>query len=334
MPLGPKIGTDFRFQRGDSAGDGRRKQRTKSGNLRDRRRPWRARRSRGRGHHGRVGRASRKGPHGRAKPPRRRGAGAGAAGSGRACQRPARRGVFRRKNVRSGVDFAAVNAHVRRAVEAIAPQVRRNVQGPRRARHCGRGTIEGFRHGDGRRGHRGGSAPFHHRDRSTPIIPPIPGLADTPVSDARNRGRSCRLPASPSDPRRWTSRPRTRAERRRLGSRSRFLKWRGLKHEDRQSAAIVHAALGDEAVRLRNGVRFPGQARAGADTSRYAGRQAGRWRLCRRRGGGRIAHSARSGTTAKHRPMSIVMRPASATIRNGSSSTTTSHHRRKCLCDR
>ena len=82
------------------------------------------------------------------------------------------------RSVRSGIDFAAVSAHVRRAIEAVAPQDSserfkglgvRVIAGAARFKDSGTvmvgaATVE--------------SAPFHHRDRV-------------------ERRSSCRFPGSP-----------------------------------------------------------------------------------------------------------------------------------------
>ena len=92
---------------------------------------------------------------------------------------------------------------------------------------------------------------------STPIIPPIPGLADTPyltpetVFDLADCPRHLLILGA----------GRTGLELgqtfRRLGSEVTIFEMeRPLRHEDRECAAIVLDALGDEGVRLRSGVQI------------------------------------------------------------------------------
>ena len=84
------------------------------------------------------------------------------------------------KSVRSGIDFAAVNAHVRRAVEAVAPQ-----DSPERFKGLGLRVIAGAaRFKDAGTVEAAGTIVKARRfiiaTGSSPLIPPIPGLSDTP----------------------------------------------------------------------------------------------------------------------------------------------------------
>jgi pyruvate/2-oxoglutarate dehydrogenase complex dihydrolipoamide dehydrogenase (E3) component len=161
------------------------------------------------------------------------------------------------KSVRSGIDFAAVNAHVRRAVEAIAPQ-----DSPERFKGLGVRVIEGTaRFKDANTVAVGAttvkSRHFIIATGSAPVIPPIPGLADTPyltpetVFDLADCPRHLLILGA----------GRTGLELgqafRRLGSDvTIFEAETALRHEDRECAAIVLDALGDEGVKLRSGVQI------------------------------------------------------------------------------
>lgn len=84
------------------------------------------------------------------------------------------------KSVRSGIDFAAVNTQVRRAIEAIAPQ-----NAPERFKGLGVRVIKGTaRFKDAGTVEAAGTTVkarcFIIATGSSPIIPPIPGLVDTP----------------------------------------------------------------------------------------------------------------------------------------------------------
>ena len=226
------------------------------------------------------------------------------------------------KNVRSGIDFAAVNAHVRRAVEAIAPQ-----DSSERFKGLGVRVIAGAARFKDSGTVTAGAATVRARHfiiatGSTPIIPPIPGLADTPyltpetVFDLADCPRHLLILGA----------GRTGLELgqtfRRLGSEVTIFEMeRPLRHEDRECAAIVLDALGDEGVRLRNGVQIA-QVRAcwrGSKPlslgrpSRTRGLRAKRWwkdrTFCSQRDDGQAS------------AISILMRPASATIRMESWST-------------
>ena len=165
--------------------------------------------------------------------------------------------LFGVKNVRSGIDFAAVNAHVRRAIEAIAPQA-----APERFKGLGVRVIAGAaRFKDASTVVAGATAVrarhFILATGSTPVIPQIAGLADTPyltpetVFDLADCPRHLLILGA----------GRTGLELgqtfRRLGSEvTVFEAENPLRHEDRECAAIVLNALGDEGVRLRSGVQI------------------------------------------------------------------------------
>jgi pyruvate/2-oxoglutarate dehydrogenase complex dihydrolipoamide dehydrogenase (E3) component len=161
------------------------------------------------------------------------------------------------KSVRSGIDFAAANAHVRRAVEAIAPQ-----DSPERFKGFGVRVVAGAARFKDAGTVVAGATTVRARyfiiaTGSTPVIPPIPGLADTPyltpetVFDLADCPRHLLILGA----------GRTGLELgqtfRRLGSEVTVLEVeRPLRHEDRECTAIVLDALGDEGVRLRSGVQI------------------------------------------------------------------------------
>lgn len=165
--------------------------------------------------------------------------------------------LFGVKSVRSGIDFAAVKAHVRRAVEAIEPQ-----NAPERFKGLGVHVIAGAaRFKDAGTVVTGTitvkARHFIIATGATPVIPPIPGLADTPyltpetVFDLADCPRHLLIVGA----------GRTGLELgqafRRLGSEvTVFEAETPLRHEDRECAAIVLNALGDEGIRLRSGVQI------------------------------------------------------------------------------
>jgi pyruvate/2-oxoglutarate dehydrogenase complex dihydrolipoamide dehydrogenase (E3) component len=161
------------------------------------------------------------------------------------------------KSVRSGIDFAAVNAHVRRAVEAIAPQ-----NAPERFRGLGVRVIAGAARFKDAGAVVAGATTVRARHfiiatGSTPVIPPIPGLADTPYLTPENIFDLADCPRHLL----ILGAGRTGLELgqtfRRLGSEvTVFETVTPLRHEDRECAAIILEALGDEGVRLRSGVQI------------------------------------------------------------------------------
>ncbi len=165
--------------------------------------------------------------------------------------------AFGVKSVRSGIDFAAVNAHVRRTVEAIAPQ-----DALERFTGLGVRVLAGTARFKDARSVVVGATTVRARHfiiatGSTPFIPPIPGLSDTPyltpetVFDLADCPRHLLIVGA----------GRTGLELgqtfRRLGSEvTVFEAETPLGQEDRECAAIVLDALGDEGVRVRSGVRI------------------------------------------------------------------------------
>jgi len=161
------------------------------------------------------------------------------------------------KSVRSGVDFTAVNVHVRRAIESIAPQ-----NSPARFRGLGVHIIPATaRFKDARTVVAGETAVrashFIIATGSVPVIPPIPGLAETPyltpetVFDLTDCPRHLLILGA----------GRTGLELaqtfRRLGAEvTVFEAETPLRREDRECAAIVLDSLGDEGVKLRCGVQI------------------------------------------------------------------------------
>ena len=161
------------------------------------------------------------------------------------------------KSTRSGIDFAAVSAHVRRSIEAVAPQ-----DSPERFKGLGVRVIEGAARFKDAATIVVGATTVRARHfiiatGSTPIIPPIPGLADTPyltletLFDLADCPRHLLILGA----------GRTGLELgqafRRLGSEvTVFEAETALRNEDRECAAIVLDALRDEGVRLRDSVRI------------------------------------------------------------------------------
>ena len=161
------------------------------------------------------------------------------------------------KSVRSGIDFAAVTTHVRRAVEAIAPQA-----APERFEGLGVHVVAGVARFKDALTVVAGATTVRARHfiiatGSTPVIPPIPGLSETPyltpetVFDLADCPRHLLIIGA----------GRTGLELgqafRRLGSEVTVFEAEApLGHEDRECAGIVLEALGDEGVRLRSGVQI------------------------------------------------------------------------------
>ena len=161
------------------------------------------------------------------------------------------------KSLRSGIDFAAVNAHVRRAIEAIAPQ-----NAPERFKGLGVRVIAAAARFRDARSVVAGTTIVRARHfiiatGSTPVVPLIPGLADTPyltpetVFDLADCPRHLLILGA----------GRTGLELgqafRRLGSEvTMFETETPLRHEDRECAEIMLEVLGDEGVRLRSGVQI------------------------------------------------------------------------------
>jgi pyruvate/2-oxoglutarate dehydrogenase complex dihydrolipoamide dehydrogenase (E3) component len=161
------------------------------------------------------------------------------------------------KSVRSAVEFAAVNAYVRSAIEAIAPQ-----DSPERFKGLGVHVIAGAaRFEDAGTVVVGGTTVRARRfiiaTGSSPVIPPIPGLAETPYLTPETGFGLTDCPRHLF----VLGAGRTGLELaqafRRLGAEvTVFETETPLKHEDRECAAVVLDALGDEGVKLRSGVRI------------------------------------------------------------------------------
>lgn len=161
------------------------------------------------------------------------------------------------KTVRAGIDFAAVNGHVRRAIEAIAPQNSserftglgvRVIAGAARFKDAGTvaaaGAIVRARR-------------FIIATGSLPVTPAIPGLAEVPyltpetVFDLTDCPRHLVIIGA----------GRTGLELaqafRRLGSEVTVIEAATpLRREDRECAAVVLDALAEEGIKLRTGVRI------------------------------------------------------------------------------
>ena len=164
--------------------------------------------------------------------------------------------VFGVKTVRSAIDFAAVNAHVRGAVEAVAPLMAaerfsglgvRVVTGT--ARFADAATVAvGELRIQARR--------FVIATGSSPLVPPIPGLSETPYLAPET---AFDLPDCPRHliviGAGRTGLALAQAFRR-LGADVTVIEAeRPLRHEDPECAAVVLDALDREGVRLRTGVR-------------------------------------------------------------------------------
>lgn len=161
------------------------------------------------------------------------------------------------KSARSGIDFAAVNAHVRRAVEAIAPQ-----DSPERFKGLGVRVIAGTaRFKDPRTIVVGATSVtarcFIIATGSLATVPQIPGLAETPyltpetAFDLSDCPRHLLIVGA----------GRTGLELaqsfHRLGAEvTVFEADTPLRREDRECAAIVLDALGEEGIKLRSGAQI------------------------------------------------------------------------------
>ena len=165
------------------------------------------------------------------------------------------------KSVRTGIDFAAVNTHVRGAIDAIAPQVSaerfaglgvRVINGAARFKDAATVAVAGTTVRARR---------FIIATGSAPVIPAIPGLAETQyltpetVFDLTDCPRHLVIIGA----------GRTGLELaqafRRLGSEVTVLEAATpLRREDRECAAVVLEALSEEGIKLRVGIRI-GQIR-------------------------------------------------------------------------
>jgi pyruvate/2-oxoglutarate dehydrogenase complex dihydrolipoamide dehydrogenase (E3) component len=160
------------------------------------------------------------------------------------------------KSVRSGIDFAAVNAHVRRAIEAVAPQ-----DSTERFTGLGVRVVAGAARFKDRTTVAVGGTTIKARrfiiaTGSAPVVPAIPGLAETPYLTSENIFDLNDYPRHLI----VIGAGRTGLELaqafRRLGSDVTVLDAAmPLVREDRECAAIVLDALVQEGIRLRYGVR-------------------------------------------------------------------------------
>jgi pyruvate/2-oxoglutarate dehydrogenase complex dihydrolipoamide dehydrogenase (E3) component len=161
------------------------------------------------------------------------------------------------KSVRTGIDFAAVNAHVRRAIAAVAPQDSRErfagfgvrvIAGAARFQDPQTVVVENFVIKARR---------FIIASGSRPVVPPILGLADTPyltnetVFDLTECPRHLVIVGAGR-----TGLALAQAFRR-LGADVTVLeRATALRHEDAECAAVVLDALAAEGVRVRTGVQI------------------------------------------------------------------------------
>ena len=161
------------------------------------------------------------------------------------------------KTVRSGIDFAAVNAHVRGAIEAVAPLMSaerfrglgvRVVAGTARFVDAATVAVEDLRINARR---------FVIATGSSPVIPAIVGLSETPYLVPES---AFDLPDCPRHLIVVGAGPIGLAFAqafRRLGADVTVLEAETpLRHEDPECAAVVLDALDREGVRLRTGVRI------------------------------------------------------------------------------
>jgi len=161
------------------------------------------------------------------------------------------------KSARSGIDFAGVNAHMRRAIEAIALQ-----DSPERFKGLGVRVIAGTARFKDPRTVTVGAISVRARHfiiatGSLPIIPQIPGLAEAPhltpetVFDLTDCPRHLLVLGA------GRSGLELAQSFRRLGAEvTVFEAETPLRREDRECAEIVLDALGDEGIKLRNGVQI------------------------------------------------------------------------------
>ena len=165
--------------------------------------------------------------------------------------------AFGVKTVRSGIDFAAVNAHVRGAIEAVAPLMSaerfgglgvRVVAGTARFADAATVAVDELRIKARR---------FVIATGSSPLVPPLAGLSETPYLVPET---AFELPDCPRHliviGAGRTGLALAQAFRR-LGADVTVLEAeRPLRHEDPECAAVVLDALDREGVRLRTGVRI------------------------------------------------------------------------------
>jgi pyruvate/2-oxoglutarate dehydrogenase complex dihydrolipoamide dehydrogenase (E3) component len=162
------------------------------------------------------------------------------------------------KSVRAGIDFAAVNAHVRHAVETVAPQ-----DSPERFTGLGVNVIAGAaRFKDANTVEVDGQAIIRARrfiiaTGSSPLIPAIPGLAETPYFTPENIFDLGDCPRHLIVVGAGRIGLELAQSFRRLGSEVTVLEAATpLKREDRECAAIVLEALAAEGIKVRTGVRI------------------------------------------------------------------------------
>jgi pyruvate/2-oxoglutarate dehydrogenase complex dihydrolipoamide dehydrogenase (E3) component len=160
------------------------------------------------------------------------------------------------KTVRSGIDFAAVNAHVRGAVDAVAP-----LMAAERFRGLGVRVVAGTAHfADASTvavdDLRIKARRFIIATGSSPLVPPIAGLSETPYLVPET---AFDLPDCPRHLIVVGAGPIGLAFAqafRRLGADVTVLEAETpLRHEDPECAAVVLDALAREGVRLRTGIR-------------------------------------------------------------------------------
>ena len=160
------------------------------------------------------------------------------------------------KTVRSGIEFALVRAHVSRAVDAVALQ-----DSAARMRGLGVRVIEGtahFRNADTvvAAGISVKARRFIIATGASPVLPPIPGLAETPYLTAESAFGLIECPRHLIVLGAGRSGLELAQAFRRLGAEVTVLEpATPLQREDGECAAVVLDALEREGIKLRTGVR-------------------------------------------------------------------------------
>jgi pyruvate/2-oxoglutarate dehydrogenase complex dihydrolipoamide dehydrogenase (E3) component len=162
---------------------------------------------------------------------------------------------FGAKAVRVGIDYAAVSAHMREVIETVAPNFSRErfaglgvrvITGAARFSDAETVAVDGFAIKANR---------FVIATGSSPVIPAIPGLLDTPHLTSESLADLAELPRHLIVIGSGATGLELAQAFRRLGAEVSVLEAAiPLAHEDPECAAIVLDALEREGVKLRNGV--------------------------------------------------------------------------------